>query len=157
MTGGTVPMVKEATLCLFTGNKWKSLLQRVRNNPPPYPQGKGKEPWVYLAAGEIYETFKQLLVGMVFPWPLGWRDPCALCCSRNHPGLVPRILQAEQSKGSHGKGCLTAQPPRCAGKSPGGWVREQIQLEISSAWEALGRSRIARAVLRTGVLSSGLH
>lgn len=53
----------------------------------------------------------QQLVGMVLPWLLGWKDPHAPRCDRNHPGLVSRKVQAEPSTGSHRKGCLTAQPP----------------------------------------------
>lgn len=123
-------------------------LQRARNNPPPYPQGKGKELWVYLAAGEIYETFKQLLVGMVFP---GLEGPVCPTLQQKSPGLVSWTLQAEPSTGSHEEGCLTAQPPRYAGTvSGGGWIRELIQWEISSAWEALGRSETAGAGLCSG-------
>lgn len=78
--GGTVPKVTVATLCLFTlrgisGSVKSHSLQRVRNNPPPYPQGKGKEPRVYLTAGGDLGNFQTAAGGKGFPLAPGLEGP----------------------------------------------------------------------------------
>lgn len=53
VTAGTIPELAAATLSLIilqgkNGGVKSLSLQRVRNNPPPSLQGKGKKPQVYL-------------------------------------------------------------------------------------------------------------
>lgn len=89
------------------------------------------------------------------PWAGGTHVPCA--AAEITQGWFHGHFKLNKAKAPMEKGVWQRSRPAVPVSLWGGWVREQIQLEISSAWEALGRSRIARAVLGTGVLSSGSH
>lgn len=101
----------------------KSLsLQRVRNKPLPYLQGKGKKPRVYLAAGFV----KHVKHG--FSW-------------------AGRIQEQQESPRAAFKHFKLSTDSGVTPESPG----RQIQLGISPAWEVLGSSsRNAGAGLCSG-------
>lgn len=78
--GGTVLKVRAAMLCLrilrwISGRVKSHSLQGAKNNPPPYPQGKGKEPWVYLAAERDLRNFQTAAGEDGFPLAPGLEGP----------------------------------------------------------------------------------
>lgn len=147
VTAGTIPEVTAATLGLFTlqgkSGSVKSLsLQRVRNNPPPYLQGKGKNPRVYLAAGFVKRS-RGCCWGWISP---GWEDSRAAGIAQ---GWF-QTLQAEPSTGSHRKGVTPDSPGSLDhGTDPAG-----NQLSLGSSGKER-QERWSRAVLRASAGHGG--